>query len=117
MELLALEARRAEHWQAQLAAQAPQGGAAAAAAASAAEHLGAKLLRGEALAPGEQRLSVALARQEPGIYLGVSLLLNMAEADAGVELKMVRKASAWSGCGCGLSHCCGRMAYADASLG
>ncbi|KAL4434411.1 hypothetical protein ABPG75_000852 [Micractinium tetrahymenae] len=77
MELLDLELRRAEHWQ-------QREGVAVA-------DVGAKLLAGEALAPSEARLAGLLARQEPLLYVGLSLLLNMAEADVGVEAKMVKK--------------------------
>lgn len=77
MDLLDLELRRAEHWQ-------QREGVAVA-------DVGAKLLSGEPLAPGEARLAGALARQEPLLYVGLSLLLNMAEGDVSVEAKMVKK--------------------------
>ena len=77
MELLGLELRRAELWQ-------QREGVAVA-------DVGARLLRGEPLGPREQRLAVALARQEPLLYMGLSLLLNMAGDDVGVEQKMVKK--------------------------
>ena len=83
MELLILELRRAEHWQ-------QRNGMAVA-------DVGAKLLRGEPLGGHEQRLAVAMARQEPLLYMGLSLLLNMAGEDVGVEQKMVKKV--WCGVG------------------
>lgn len=76
MELLDLELRRAAHWQ-----QREGVGVAG---------VGAALLAARPLAAREQRLALALARQEPLLYAGLSLLLNMAE-DAGVEQKMVKK--------------------------
>jgi hypothetical protein len=79
MDLLDLELRRAELWQ-------QQEGVAAA-------DVGARMLRREPLQPEEQRLAVALARQEPLVYAGISLLLSMAE-DAAVEQKMVKKVGA-----------------------
>lgn len=81
MELLDLELRRAEHWQQR------EGMAVA--------DVGAKLLAREPLAAGETRLAAALARQEPALYLGFSLLLGMAEQDARVEQKMVHKVGCW----------------------
>lgn len=77
MELLDLELRRAEQ------VQQREGVAVA--------DVGAKLLAREPLAAAEARLSAALARQEPALYLGLSLLLSMAEQDARVEQKMVAK--------------------------
>ena len=79
MELLDLELRRSEHWQ-------QREGVAVA-------DVGAKLRSGEPLGGGEARLAAALARQEPVLYVGLSLLLNMAEADVGIEAKMVKKVS------------------------
>lgn len=77
MELMVLELRRAEHWQ-------QREGVAVA-------DVGAKLLMGEALAMRETRLAGMLARQEPLLYVGLSLLLNMAQTDVAVEAKMVKK--------------------------
>ena len=77
MELLDLELRRAEHWQQREGVPVAD--------------VGAKLLAREPLAPPEARLAAALARQEPALYLGLSLLLSMAEQDVRVEQKMVNK--------------------------
>lgn len=77
MELLDLELRRAAHWQGREGV--------------AVGEVGAKLLAGEPLAPHEARLAGLLARQEPLLYVGLSLLLNMAEADGAVEARMVKK--------------------------
>ena len=77
MELLDLELRRAEHWQ-------QREGVPVA-------YVGAKLLAREPLTPAEARLAEAMARQEPALYLGLSLLLAMAEQDVRVEQKMVHK--------------------------
>lgn len=85
MELMVLELRRAEHWQ-------QREGVAVA-------DVGAKLLMGEALAMRETRLAGMLARQEPLLYVGLSLLLNMAQTDVAVEAKMVKKVRQGSGCG------------------
>lgn len=85
MELLDLELRRAEHWQ-------QREGVAVA-------DVGSKLLAYEPLSPAEARLAAAMARQEPALYLGLSLLLSMAEQDVRVEQKMVNKV--WGGrCSC-----------------
>lgn len=85
MELLDLELRRAEAWQ-------QREGVAVA-------DVGAKLLAAERLAPREARLALALARQEPALFLGLSLLLGMAE-DVEVEARMVKKVGAgWAGVG------------------
>jgi hypothetical protein len=78
MELIDLELHRAAHWQ-------QREGVATAG-------VGALLLAGLPLAPQEQRVALALARQEPLLYVGLSLLLNMAE-DVVVERKMVKKVS------------------------
>lgn len=77
MELLDLELRRAEHWQQREGVPVAD--------------VGSKLLAREPLSPAEARLAAAMARQEPALYLGLSLLLSMAEQDVRVEQKMVNK--------------------------
>ena len=93
LDLMHLEVRRAQHWQQRQQQQQSDGDGVAAVPR------GSAVLRREVAAGGgggggEARLAEALARQEApggGLYVGLSLLLCLAERDAEVEPKMVKK--------------------------